>query len=215
MINSLRPREKFSKIGIHNLTNSELLALIIGFGTKNNSALDIAKKIFKIYPISELSKINYQNLKKFKGIGFIQASKIIAAFELAKRALQNQALTKINTPEKVFQLGRDFSLKKQEYTIAIYLNGRQELIKKKIISMGTANHTLLAAREVFAPALMLPANFVILVHNHPSGLMSPSQNDLDSTQKLQKAAQFLGIEFIDHLIVGKKGYFSFKEAKLL
>jgi DNA repair protein RadC len=210
-----RPREKLSQVGVSNLTNAELLAIIMGSGIKGKSVLKISDQILKKFTLSRLDKIKSKQLMQIHGIGQIQAMKIKAAIELGKRASQKQTLIKIDNPEKVFLAVREISHKKQEHTMALYLNARQELIKKKIIAVGNFNSNIIEAREVFGPALTLPASFVILAHNHPSGDINPSQEDIEVTQKLTESATILGINLIDHLIVSQNQYHSFKGKNFL
>lgn len=206
-----RPREKMAKVGITNLTNVELLAIIMGSGTKGRSVLKIATQILKKFGLTKLNKVKTNNLIKISGIGQVQAIKIKAAIELGKRAIQHQPLIKLNSPEKVFLAVKEITHKKQEHTIALYLNGRQELIKKKTIAIGNFNSNIIEAREVFGPALTLPASFVILAHNHPSGNVIPSNDDIKITKKLIKIGKYLGITLLDNLIVSKKNYYSLCE----
>ncbi len=212
---SKRPRERLSSLGVSNLTIVELLAIILGFGTKKRNVLKLAKKIVKTFPLKDLSHTNIPDLTKIKGIGAVQAGKILASLELGERILEENPVKRILTPDDVIKEVEDVRKKTREYLIALYLNARHELIKKQTISIGNLNQNLIEPKDVFSEALSLPSAFIILVHNHPSDDPAPSKNDKIFTKKLAAAGELLGINIIDHIIVSKKDYFSFKEAKFL
>ena len=190
MAEHLRPREKLLKNGVEALTELELLAVILGSGSKDKNVLELSKKVYKkIENLSDLLKDNnLENNSKFiktiseiPGIASIQASKILASFELGRRFYSNNKVNKINSPEKVFQTCSDIRHKKREYCQALYLNGKQELIEKKILSIGGFNYNFLEARQVFEKAFEIKAAAFILVHNHPSGNLLASEEDLQLT----------------------------------
>lgn len=207
---SLRPREKLLAHGADTLTNQELLAVILGSGYKKSSVLELAKKILQKFSLRELGQASIADLSSFKGIASVQACKIKASLELGSRIFK-QKTWQINKPSKAAQLCTDLKLKKQEYVYALYLNGQQELIEKKLISLGNFNSNLLDLKNILAPAISLNSAFIILVHNHPSGDPTPSQADLSTTQKLAKAAKLIGIVLLDHLIISPNKYYSLKE----
>jgi len=210
-----RPRERLKILGIEGLTTVELLVLIIGSGSVNHPLLGTCVRLLKIYPPQKLSNISLSELTKLPGIGDIGASKILASIELGKRISHPPDLITMDNPTKVVQMVNEIRNKKREYAVALYLNGRQELIKKQTISIGGLNFNMLEARDLFGPALGLPCAFVILVHNHPSGNTVASDNDIVVTERLRQAGLLLGVQLLDHIIVGGHGYFSFREGGLL
>lgn len=203
-----RPREKARQLGLTALSDHELLALMIGSGQKNSNVLEIAKKVEKVLHsstphVAELCKIN--------GIGQILATKILASLEFAERFNKLSHFEQVDSPDKIFTLSLEIHDKKQEYCLAFYLNGRKELLHKKIIAVGGLNYNFLEPRDIFAPAFNLGASGLILVHNNPSGNPEPSDEDLLLTEKVRHLAELLGVKFLDHLIVSKKNYFSLRE----
>jgi len=209
-----RPRERLAAVGIQNLTKVELLAIILSSGTKHGNVLSLARKILKTFPLKELSGIQISDLTKIKGVGQVKAGKILASLELGGRAVGG-SVKQLLTPQDVLGEVDDIKSKNREYLVALYLNARHNLLKKQTISIGNLNQSFLEPRDVFAPALILPCSFIILAHNHPSGDSSPSMDDKTLTKHLFKAGELLGIKLVDHIIVSKNDYFSFKEAKLL
>ncbi|MGD9128977.1 MAG: DNA repair protein RadC [Candidatus Woesebacteria bacterium] len=210
-----RPRERLKNLGVANLTDIELLAIILSTGNKKYSVIGLAKKLIKKFPLRFFSQLNMKKLTSIHGIGPALASKILASVELGKRISQGSVLSRVNSPTKIFQLLGEIKNKKQEHALALYINARQELIHKQTVAVGGLNYNLLEARDVFLPAITLPSAYVVLAHNHPSGDCSPSEDDLLVTKRLSKAAELLGISFLDHLIVTEKNYFSFREAGII
>lgn len=203
-----RPREKAKQLGLPALSNHELLALIIGSGQKNHNALEIAKKVEKVL---FSNAVTATELCKIAGIGQILATKILASLELGERLNKQTHFEQVDSPAKIFTLSLEIHDKKQEYCLAFYLNGRQELLHKKIIAVGGLNYNFLEPRDIFAPAFNLGASGLILTHNHPSGNPEPSDEDLLLTEKVRHLAELLGVKFLDHLIVTKNNYFSLRE----
>ena len=203
-----RPREKAKQLGLPALNNHELLALIIGSGQKNHNALEIAKKVEKVL---FSNTVTATELCKIAGIGQVLATKILASLELGERLNKQTHFEQVDSPAKIFTLSLEIHDKKQEYCLAFYLNGRQELLHKKIIAVGGLNYNFLEPRDIFAPAFNLGASGLILTHNHPSGNPEPSDEDLLLTEKVRHLAELLGVKFLDHLIVTKNNYFSLRE----
>lgn len=210
-----KPREKLLEKGLTSLNETELLAVVLGSGTKQHDALSMAKKIIGGQSISELAKMNALELQQATPIGLAQACRIVAALELGKIASQNQDFLVINKPQLVFQLAQEISVKKQEHLLALYLDGRHHLLSKKIITIGTLTSSLLHPREVFAPAISQRAASIIIVHNHPSGDVYPSEEDIQATDKLTEAGEILDIPLLDHVIVSKDTWVSLRELKLI
>jgi len=205
-----RPREKAKRQGLQALNNSELLALIIGSGQKNCNVLELAKKVEKqLSPYNRPQ--NSQILSQISGIGEILATKILASLELGQRFARTKNPRQIDNPAKIFELSAELGDKKQEYCLAFYLNGRQELLSKRTLAIGSLNYNFLEPRDIFEPAFSSGASSFILVHNHPSGNSQPSDDDLLLTEKVAKLADLMGVKLLDHLIVCKNDYFSIKE----
>ncbi len=212
-----RPREKLSKKGAENLSDSELLAILIRTGRAGKSALDIARETLKKYPLSKLLAVTKDELTKIKGVEDTKAITIKAALELGSRAV---GLYKDSLPilasvkDTVAQLS-DLRGKQKEYFMALYLNARKQLIHKEIISIGTLTETLVHPREVFEPAIRHYASSIILAHNHPSKNTEVSDEDIKLTETLIQSGTILDIEVLDHIIITDNVYISFKEEGLL
>jgi len=217
-----RPREKLYYSGKNSLNNAELLAIILNSGHKNLPVLNLAKNILKKIPLNQWHEIfllkNHQreqqlfkDLQDIPGLGFAQASKIIAAIELGRRSIEQAKTSPLHSPQQVYHYCSELKNKKQEYCLAFFLNGQQELLLKKIITIGGLNFNYLEGREIFEIAFQLQASNLILVHNHPSGNLQPSLNDLQVSKKLAELAEAMGINLIDHLIVSSQGFLSIRE----
>ena len=176
-------------------------------------ATEISKKIKTDYAQLNHPEF-YENLRKIEGVGFAKASQIVAGFELARRYLMKDDV-KVASPSDVLPLVSDIIVKKQEYFICISLNGAGEVVGNRIVTVGLLNHSLVHPREVFADVITDRAASVIFVHNHPSGSLEPSEQDLEITKQLVEAGNILGIKVLDHIIVAKKGYLSLKERGVL
>jgi DNA repair protein RadC len=212
---SKRPRERLVNLGAANLTSQELLAIILSSGTPKQNVLNLAQRLLEKMPLSKLGQMSINDLAKIKGIGQVKAGKILASLELGKRIARRDNYKKILNPEDVCREIAYISNKKREYLVGLYLNARQELLKKATLSLGGLNFSYLEPRDIFRYCFTLPCAFVILAHNHPSGDCQPTREDKELTKKLLQAGRILGIELVDHLIVASKDYFSFKEAGLI
>lgn len=216
---SERPREKMMKLGTNALSDSELLAIILQSGTRENSAVDLAYHLISYFGnISELLKVTVEELCTFSGIGPAKAVKIKASLELAQRCVNKEILTKekITTPEDVYQLLKfRFQSEDREHFALILLNSKHCLLKIELVSIGSLNTTIVHPREVFQRAIRAASSSLILVHNHPSGNPTPSQDDIDITHRLIKAGELLGIQVLDHVIIGEGEFFSFSRENML
>lgn len=210
-----RPREKLFEKGSAALKDYELLAILLRTGYQGKSAIDVAKRILNTIPLNKLVKLSPQEISKIKGIGKSRAAIISAAFTLNQRLLNQNQASVIHTPEDVVKVVHYLANKKREHLVGLYLSGNNELITTKVISVGTLTENLIHARELFSPAIKYHAAQVILVHNHPSGSLKPSKEDIKITQQLSEAGKLLDIELADHVIICNKGYFSFKNNQLL
>jgi len=203
-------REKLSKVGVKNLDEVELLTLILASGGKQGSVLQLAKQVLKVFPLAVLHRPSLAELIKISGIGIAKASQITAALELGRRNAQPSRERLVN-PRSVLAHVSSIRGKRREHTICLYLNGRHELLHQETVAIGGLNYSLLEPRDVFSPALRLPASSVIVVHNHPSGSIRPSKEDLHVTKKLLQAGELLGVNLLDHLIVTKNQHASLRE----
>ncbi|MFA6352957.1 MAG: DNA repair protein RadC [Candidatus Paceibacterota bacterium] len=210
-----RPREKLIKYGPDKLNNSELLAILLGTGTKGTNVVELANKILKKFSGDYLAKAQFKELKNTFGLGSAKACEIVACFELGRRLLKGKKSVLILSPQEVWHELRDIRNNKKDHFVVFYLDTRNQEIKRKIISIGTLNANLVHPREVFEPAVKYSAAQIIVAHNHPSGDTDPSQEDMDITKRLVETGKILDIEVLDHVIVSKTGYFSFKEKKLI
>lgn len=210
-----KPREKLSRTGAEALKSDELLAIMLGTGYKGKNVFVLAKDILAKYPVSEFVKLTFKDLSQIKGIGASKAAAIKASFELAARCMDGATYPPLSKPSDVLSVVSDLRSKKKENFVVFYLNGRNQIINRECISIGTLNASLVHPREVFEPAIRQVAAGIILVHNHPSGDCAPSEDDIEITNRLIEAGGIIGIEVIDHIIVGGESYISFKEKGLI
>jgi len=210
-----RPREKLIQYGSGRLSNSELLALLLRSGKKGENVISLANNVLKKYKAENLPNLTYEELKNFPGLGPAKACEIIACFELGKRLLKDKVAELYLKPEDIWKELKDIREHKKEHFIIFFLDSRNQEIKREIISVGSLNANLVHPREVFEPAVKNLAAQVILAHNHPSGDPEPSEDDLELNKRLVEAGKILGIEVIDHIIITRERYLSFKEKGLL
>ncbi len=208
-----RPREKLKEKGPAALTDEELVAAILGMGTAGVDVRTISRQVTALIREHQ-DKLSLDHLLQVPGIGLAKAAQILSAFELARRHLLNDTV-KISAAQDVLPLVADIAGKQQEYFICLSLNGANELIKKRVITIGLLDTSPVHPREVFADAIADRAAAVIFVHNHPSGHTQPSKVDRRTHEQLTEAAAILGLRVLDHVIVAKKSYFSFQEAGLI
>lgn len=210
-----RPREKLIQYGPSRLTNSELLAIILRSGKKGENVIDLAEKILKRFKGEKLPDIAYKDLQIIPGLGPAKACEIVACFELSKRLIHKKIDRLYLSAQDVWRELKDIRDNKKEHFVAFYLNSRSQEIQREIISIGGLDANLVHPREVFEPAVKNLAGQIILSHNHPSGNPEPSEDDIIINKRLVEAGKILGIEVVDHVIVTKNSYFSFKEKRLL
>lgn len=207
-----RPREKLIHYGPEKLSNSELLAILLRSGKKGENVVDLANRILRIFSSNRLSEVAFSELVKISGLGPAKACEIVACFELGKRLLKGKKAKIYLTPKDVWQELKDIRDNKKEHFVIFFLDARNQEIKKEIISVGTLTANIVHPREVFEPAILNLTAQIIIAHNHPSGCAEPSEDDLKITKKLIEAGEILGIEIIDHIIVSKNSFYSFKES---
>jgi DNA repair protein RadC len=216
-----RPREKFFQKGSYGVTDTELLAIIIGKGVKNKSALDLAKEILN--KVGNLRKLNQKTVSEIerlsiKGLGRAKIISMLAALELGRRSL-----SKKNDEQIIFKDPKDIydyyypliSGLRHELFKVVAVDGRNAHINETTISKGILDASLVHPREVFKFALNENASAIFLVHNHPSGILKPSEDDLKVTERLRSAGELMGIRIVDHIIIAEKGFYSFSQHNLL
>lgn len=211
-----RPYERLIKYGSNILSNEELLAILIKSGTKENSSKMISSKIISnLNDISELKNFEYHDLIKIKGIKQAKACNILAAIELGKRISKKskeQEKIKVINSKIVYEYYKDLlENKNQEYFYCLFLDNKKYIKKSKLIFLGTINYSVVHPREIFKEAYIIGATSIICVHNHPTGDVNPSNQDIITTQNLIKVGQILDIKIDDHIIIGNNNYYSFFE----
>ena len=208
-----RPREKLREQGASSLTDEELVAAILGMGTAGIDVRTMAKQVTRLI-CEHRENLTLDHLMSVPGMGLAKGGQILSAFELARRHLLKQTV-KIESADDVVPLLANIADKTQEHFICITLNGANEVIEKRVVTIGLLDKSLVHPRDVFADVITDRAAAVIFAHNHPSGDLQPSDHDLESQRQLEEAAKIVGIRVLDHVIVSKKGYFSFQEAGLI
>ena len=210
-----RPRERLKQVGVTNLTDKELLAIILKTGTKKKNISELALDILTNYSLQQLKEITQYDLMKIKGIGEVKALEIVASIELGKRILLQKEpfpKTKLKSPQEIWENSKYlFTNIKQEKFYCLYFNHKQELIERKLLFMGTINQSITHPREIFKEAYKLSASSIICLHNHPSNDINPSRADIIFTKNLMKTGQIQGIPVVDHIIVGDESFYSFYE----
>lgn len=216
-----RPYEKCLKKGAHSLSDKELLAVLLRCGTPGENVMDLASRI--LYQQNEqgllsIHQLTMDKLLSIKGIGKVKAVQILCLSELAKRLAKASAkeLLSFQSPETIARYYmEDLRHEKQEHMKLLMLNSKSMLIGESDISKGTVNASLITPRELFIEALLKNAVTIIIMHNHPSGDPTPSQEDIMITTRIKKAGEIIGIELLDHIIIGNNCYISFRESGML
>ena len=213
-----RPREKAFKYGFAKLSNSEVLALLLGSGTKGKSVIELSYELLNNFNgISNLKNINLNELIKIKGISNAKATKLLAAIELSKRLNDNiEVGCKISNGLDVYNLiGDSIKYEKQENFILILLDTKSKLINYQTIYKGGLTYNLVHMRDIFREIVKYNAYKFICVHNHPTGDPTPSKSDVDTTKEIVRISKLMGIKFEDHIIIGENCFFSFKDSSTL
>lgn len=215
LANHQKPRERMLNYGASHLSHAELLAILINTGRKGYSSLDIANELLKsIVNLKELKHLSINDLNKIKGVGLYKALTLKAAFELGERMHSGSVDDKIqiNSPKDVadFMMGKMEHLTQEKF-IALFLNSKNIIIKQKTIFMGTLNSAIVHPREIYSEAVKCASNAIIVLHNHPSGDTTPSLEDINTTDRLRECGDILGIQLLDHVIIGDHTYLSMVE----
>jgi len=204
-----RPRERLQQKGAAALSDLELLAVLLGSGTKKHDVMTLASRILKVIDQSG-GRADVNALQQIEGVGSAKAALIAAALEFARRRIGPEG-TKISSPAEALPLISHFADRKQEHFICLSLNGANEVITSRVVSVGLVNKTQVHPREVFADPITDRASSIIVAHNHPAGTLTPSKEDVEITRQLKSAGETLGIKLLDHIIFNHKGFFSFQE----
>lgn len=211
-----KPRERLYQYGSENLSDEELISIILKTGTKGMSVKEVSLKLLEnVGDIRKLKDIGINTLMGINGIGRVKAIEIKAAIELGRRIyIENNKLSGVilNNSLKIYEYFKDLvGDKKQEYFYTVYVDTKGRYIDKKCLFVGTMNNSIVHPREIFKEAYLLSANGIICIHNHPSGDPTPSKEDVMITRKIKEIAMIHGIRLVDHLIVGVNSYYSFYE----
>lgn len=212
---AMLPRERLRDLGAEQLSNQELLSILLRTGTKTRPVLEVANDILKhIDSLADFQHLSLQELQKIKGIGNVKSIEIKAMLELAKRISKAEYVQKerIMSSERLARkMMLELSEQKQEHLVAIYLDTQNRIIEQRTIFIGSVRRSIAEPREILYYACKNMATSVIIVHNHPSGSPEPSENDLRFTEKIKRSCEDIGLICLDHIIVGKYQYYSFRE----
>ena len=212
-----RPRERLIEVGVENISNEELLAIILKTGTKNKSVKELASEVLrKINSFNNLENITINTFNDITGLGKVKTIELIAAMELGKRIFvkKNKNKAYYDNPYTIYVDNRYLFIgKKQEYFYCLYLDNKNNLIERKLLFMGTINRSIVHPREIFKEAYLCSASKIICMHNHPSGDINPSMEDIRLTKSLIEIGKLQGIILADHLIISDNNYYSFCEER--
>jgi len=210
-----KPRERLISFGAQQLSNEELISIILKCGTRNISSKELANLILKeAKSIENLKDLKINTLSKIKGIGVVKSCQLLASIELGRRVyyVKSRNNVQISSTKVVYEMFKsEFDNSMQEKFCALYLDTKKNIISFNTVFKGTLDNSVIHPREVFREAILLSAAAVIVMHNHPSGDPTPSLNDIDATNRLIYAGDMIGIKLVDHIIFGKEKYYSFFE----
>ena len=214
-----RPGFKLTRNGVSSLDDAELLSIIFGVGSKNENAIELSNRLLKKYNLNKLEHLSVKELAKECKWDFNKALQLLSLVEICKRynkLVNNGFSTSIKSSKDVYNLFfNELSTLKKEKVIGLYLDTKNKIIKKEILGIGILDSSLIHPRELFKEAIKESAKSVILIHNHPSGDANPSEEDVMLTKNLIEAGNLIGINFLDHIVIGKNCFYSFKEDKLV
>ena len=208
-----RPREKLLRMGAKALADHELLAILLGSGSTAIDVMTLARKLAKVVDEKGL-EVSAEDLKQFGAVGNAKATLILAAIEFARRRIKPEG-SRIETPADLLPHVHHYADRKQEHFLCASINGANEILNIRVVSIGLIDRSPVHPREVFADALSDRASAIIVAHNHPSGGLEPSPSDIAVTAQLKAAGAIVGIELLDHIIFNRTGYYSFLEAGTL
>ena len=212
---SLLPRERLIREGVEALSNQELLAILLRTGTRQANVFEIAQKVLNsLNGLTDLKKMTLQELQSLSGIGRVKAIELQAMIELGHRIHKHETLEMesiLSSQKLAKKMQQELGDKKQEHLVALYLNTQNQIIHQQTIFIGSATRSIAEPREILHYAIKHMATSLILVHNHPSGAVSPSRNDDHVTKLVKEACDLMGIVLLDHLIVSHSSYFSYRE----
>ncbi len=212
-----RPRERFLRSGVSALSSAELMALILKTGTKGKNILETCNELMGRYGLENLADLSVSELQENEGIGPAKAMQIKAVFELHKRLhYRRNTNKKVRSARDIFEyMNGRVPDESKEHLFLLHLSTKNQIMRHDIISVGTLNASLIHPREIFKAAIRESSHAVILVHNHPSGDVEPSNADKEVTNLLREAGSILQIELLDHVIIGRDAWFSFREHAML
>lgn len=204
-----RPREKLFSKGVSSLKDDELLAVLLGSGTPGTGVMQLSFQVLRLIDTKN-GNLQAKDLNSLRGIGRAKAAIILAAIEFSRRRIRPGG-TIIRQSADVIDLVRHLASRKQEHLICISLNGAHEVIASRIVTVGLVNQAQVHAREIFSDPIVDRACSIILAHNHPSGSVEPSEDDIATTKRIAQTGTLLGIPLLDHIVFSERGYFSFQE----
>ena len=209
-----RPRERLKRKGREELTDKELIAIVLKTGTKDRNVEELALDVLNKYTINSLGDVSLEKLIEIRGIGEVKAIELLATIELGKRIFLNvnKDTIKMQDPKSIWKYSRYlFYGKKQELFYCYYFDNKQQLIERKLLFMGTINQATTHTREIFKEAYLVSASSIVCLHNHPSNDVTPSKEDILFTDRLMRIGNIHGIKLVDHIIVGDTSFYSFYE----
>jgi DNA repair protein RadC len=207
------PRERLRRCGAAGLRDHELLAVVLGTGYRGRGVVEVARGILEAHAVEELLGMDADQLRRQKGIGCVKAGALVAAFELARRGLHKGMGVEpiVACPSDALPMLTELKNQRREHFLCLYLNARNQVVHKEVISIGSLSASIVHPREVFQGAITRNAASILLAHNHPSGDVTPSQEDLKLTDRMVQAGRIMGIEILDHIILTADDFLSLKE----
>jgi len=204
------PREKYLQKGLTNLSDMELIAILVGKGVKGRNFLDVSKSVLlQMKRVAQKkTEIDIKDIVGVEGIGLVTAMRILSGIELGRRLYEVDSGEKIflKTSNDAYTLLRDISRRKQEHVVALFLNSRFELLARRTICIGSLDGVSVLPRDIIIPALEVNASSVVLAHNHPSGDPTPSSDDIVITKRISEGLSLVGLNLLDHIVIGEKGW---------
>jgi DNA repair protein RadC len=212
-----RPRERLMARGVRALSDTNLLALLLGGGTRQENVVGLAARLLRRHGLSGLQRLEFREWLAEKGVGPVRAARLLAAIELARRAAaeRDEEPPRLSTPGEVWKAVRDLGRLRKEHLVGLYLDAQNRLLARETLSIGSLNTTRTHPREILEPALRHLALGFVLAHNHPSGSPAPSEDDVEFTRGVARAAALMDIGFYDHLVVTARGWVSLRERGLM